>query len=327
MTARSVRVKPHYLGLLNGISVGEGRGGVLLRAWADATCDGELKETLSLVACRETDHSEVFAARIREFGFEVRETPDTTGELCALLASDAPDAEKVRAWNAFFAPAAAPDSSEGRALPSFEDRLSDPTIDRTTRTLLRWYLDEEIDSGRRLREAFALVTSAEPECNGTSPGAATATRAPFLGLLNRIAVAEGFGGLVLQAWANATKDPDLKACLCLVAEREIDHKAVFRGRIEELGYSLQEEPASDELERTLAFYAGDAPDCEKATRSRASTGAEAGDALAKLEEQIAGPEYDPVTRRLLTWFIGEERDSAIKLAAAYTRVIEAVGAS
>jgi hypothetical protein len=33
-----------------------------------------------------------------------------------------------------------------------------------------------------------------------------------------------------------------------------------------------------------------------------------------------------VTRRLLTWYIREERDSAQKLAEAYTRVMEAVGA-
>ncbi|MBV8463273.1 MAG: hypothetical protein JO368_08270, partial [Acidimicrobiales bacterium] len=91
MTTRSVRVKPHYLGLLNGISVGEGRGGVLLRTWADATTDDPLKETLSFVAGRECDHSEVFTARVREFGFEIRETADTTGDLCALLASDISD--------------------------------------------------------------------------------------------------------------------------------------------------------------------------------------------------------------------------------------------
>lgn len=329
MTTRA-KVRPHYLGLLNGISVGEGRGGVLLRAWADATCDDDLKETLSLVACRETDHSEVFAARICEFGFEARDTPDTTGDLCALLSSDAPDAEKVAAWNAFFAPPAAPGSSEGGAAPSFEDRLSDPTIDRTTRTLLRWYLDEEIDSGRRLREAFARVTGGQPSTNGSSASGgsgAEGSKPEFLGLLNQIAVGEGIGGQVLQAWANATRDPDLKACLCLVAERELNHKAVFQGRIEELGYSLREEPAGVELEQTLAFYAGDAPDCEKAAKARAATGAGAGDALARLEEQIAGPEYDPVTRRLLTWFIGEERDSTQKLDQAYARVMEAVSAS
>lgn len=319
MTARSVKVKPHYLGLLNGISVGEARGGVLLRAWAGATCDAQLAETLSLVAARETDHSEVFAARICEFGYDVRDTPDTTVELCALLSSEASDADKVAAWNAFFAPPVAAVASEGAAPPSLQDRLSDRTIDRTTRTLLRWYLDEEIDSARRLREAFARVAPA--------PAAASeAGKPPFLGLLNRIAVGEGLGGLVLQAWASATRDPDLKACLCLVAERELDHKAVFQGRIEELSYSLREGPAGDELERTLAFYAGDAPDCEKATKARASTGAEAGDALDRLEAQIAGPEYDPVTRRLLTWYIGEERDSAQKLAEAYARVMEAVGA-
>jgi hypothetical protein len=271
MTAQSVKVKPHYLGLLNAISVGEARGGVLLRTWAGATCDAQ------------TDHSEVFAARMCEFGYEVRETPDTTLELCTLLSSEASDADKVAAWNAFFAPPVAADASQGSAGPSLEDRVSDRTIDRTTRTLLRWYLDEEIDSGRRLREAFARVAPAPPP-------AGRAGKPPFLGLLNRIAVGEGLGGLVLQAWASATRDPDLKACLCLVAERELDHKAVFQGRIEELGYTLREVAAGDEFERTLAFYAGDAPDCEKAAKARASTGAEGGDALARLEDQIAGPE-------------------------------------
>lgn len=328
MIARTVKVKPHYLGLLNGISVGEGRGGVLLRAWADATCDEQLKECLSFVACRETDHSEVFAARVQEFGFEVRESADTTGELCALLASEATDAEKVRAWNSFFAPPAPQPDAERS--PSLEDRLSDPSIDRTTRTLLRWYLDEEIDSGRRLREAFARVTGGLNGSNGTSaaaPGKGQDAKPSFLGLLNTISVLEGRGGQILQAWAGATKDPDLKACLCLVAERETNHHDVFKGRIEELGYALIEEPAGEDFQKALAFYASEAPDCEKAARSQANTGDDVDGQLAALEQQIAGPDFDPVTRRLLSWFIGEERDSGQKLAEAYACVMESVAAS
>ena len=53
--------EPTSLPLLNSIAVNEGKGEVLLNAWADATSDKALEEVLRFVAIREGEHAAAFA--------------------------------------------------------------------------------------------------------------------------------------------------------------------------------------------------------------------------------------------------------------------------
>jgi hypothetical protein len=68
--------KPHYLGLLNSISLAERNAGFYLKAWADVTPDPDLKRALCLVAARETTHGEVFRQRIERLGFSLLDKED-----------------------------------------------------------------------------------------------------------------------------------------------------------------------------------------------------------------------------------------------------------
>ena len=77
----------------------------------------------------------------------------------------------------------------------------------------------------------------------------------YLDLLHEIAPGEKRAGVFLKAWADKTPDPELKACLDLVARRETSHYHIFKRRIEELGYSLeeQEDPTSTRGSRSTAL--------------------------------------------------------------------------
>ena len=57
----------------------------------------------------------------------------------------------------------------------------------------------------------------------------TAEKPAYLGLLNAISLAETEAGHYLSAWANATDDAELEACLRLVAARETSHGQLFAG--------------------------------------------------------------------------------------------------
>jgi hypothetical protein len=148
MEAATVQ-KPKYLGLLNAISNAESAAGVYLTAWADVTPDPDLACTLRLVAARETSHGDVFCRRIAELGFELRKKVDPKGyEILSKLANpNVSDLEKIG-------------DREDRETDPFGDirrRIAEGEFDPMTANLLTWYIAEEIDSGRRLREAYACV--------------------------------------------------------------------------------------------------------------------------------------------------------------------------
>ena len=141
--------KPKYLGLLNAISNAESAAGVYLTAWADVTPDPDLARTLRLVAARETSHGDVFCRRIAELGFSLRKKVDPKGyEILSKLANpNISDCEKIG-------------DREDRETDPFGDirrRIAEGEFDPMTANLLTWYIAEEIDSGRRLREAYACV--------------------------------------------------------------------------------------------------------------------------------------------------------------------------
>jgi hypothetical protein len=148
MEAATVQ-KPKYLGHLNAISNAESAAGVYLTAWADVTPDPDLACTLRLVAARETSHGDVFCRRIAELGFSLRRKVDPKGyEILSKLANpNISDCEKIG-------------DREDRDTDPFGDirrRIAEGEFDPMTANLLTWYIAEEIDSGRRLREAYACV--------------------------------------------------------------------------------------------------------------------------------------------------------------------------
>jgi ferritin len=141
--------KPPYLGLLNAISLAESEAGVYLEAWANATDDAELAGTLRFVAARETSHGELFCRRLCELGYELR--PKTDPKAAARLARYAnpkiSDCEKV-----------GPEREEvGDTFADIRQGIAAGAYDAMTCNMLQWYVNEEDDSGRRLREAYAKV--------------------------------------------------------------------------------------------------------------------------------------------------------------------------
>jgi hypothetical protein len=141
--------KPAYLGLLNAISLAETGAGHYLRAWADATSNEDLACTLRFVAARETSHGEVFCRRIAELGYELRRKPDpASAKRAAKLADPAvSDLEKVGEER----------EEERDPFRDINRQMADGVFDPMTANLMKWYIAEEIDSGRRLREAYACV--------------------------------------------------------------------------------------------------------------------------------------------------------------------------
>ena len=142
--------KPSYLGLLNAISLAESAAGRYLSAWADATPNADLACTLRLVAARETSHGETFCRRIAELGYELKPSMDTRGlEALAKYANpNISDLEKI------------PPRSEGRGGDPFKEirqRMAAGEFDDMTTNMMTWYLAEEVDSGRRLNEAYECV--------------------------------------------------------------------------------------------------------------------------------------------------------------------------
>ena len=143
-----INEKPPYIGLLNAISLAESAAGVYLEAWANATADEELAQTLRLVAARETSHGEVFKRRLCELGFELRQKPDPdAGARIARYANPkVSDLEKI-----------GPEREERDTFADIRKAMADGAYDPMTCNLLGWYIAEEDDSGRRLRESFAKV--------------------------------------------------------------------------------------------------------------------------------------------------------------------------
>jgi hypothetical protein len=144
----------------------------------------------------------------------------------------------------------------------------------------------------------------------------TTTKPPYLGLLNAISLAERRAGVYLTAWADVTDDEDLAATLRLVAARESSHGDLFCRRLCELGYELRPK-ADPKASEQLAKYANPKiSDCEKIGEERE----EAGDPFREINQQLADGAFDPMTANMLSWYIGEERDSGKRLRAAYAKV-------
>lgn len=170
--------KPEYLGQLNAISLAESEAGVYLEAWANATSDEELACCLRLVAAREKSHGEVFCRRIGELGFDLREKadPQAATRLAKYANPKVSDLEKI-----------GPDRQDPEITDFFaetEKRIAEGYYDNLTCNLMQWYINEEKDSGRRLREAYAAVREhagaarGAGKANGHANGSATMASGP-----------------------------------------------------------------------------------------------------------------------------------------------------
>jgi ferritin len=163
MPAAQTAEKPSYLGLLNAISLAETEAGHYLTAWANATDDDELASTLRLVAARETSHGELFCRRLCELGFELREKadPKAAARLARYANPKISDCEKV-----------GPEREDTGAEPFGDIRkaLADGVYDEMTCNMLQWYINEELDSGRRLNSVYAKVRA---KAGMTSPARKT----------------------------------------------------------------------------------------------------------------------------------------------------------
>jgi ferritin len=149
-----------------------------------------------------------------------------------------------------------------------------------------------------------------------------ADRPPYLGLLNRISIAERNAGIYLGAWADMTRDLDLARVLRLVAARETTHGEVFRQRIERLGLSLRDHDDPALADRLRVYRDPALTDAEKIRAFRRTPEGEAAveEFFASLDALAKDDSVDALTRDTLRWYVHEERDSRELLRAAYARV-------
>jgi len=149
---------------------------------------------------------------------------------------------------------------------------------------------------------------------------AKTTTLHYLELLNTIASGERRAGIFLQAWADTTSDPELQACLSMVANRETSHYHIFKRRIAELGYAWTDNQDPDFAER-LTVSGSALPDVEKIRWGKARQAQRRGPTIRdRYEAAIADETVDPLTRSLLRWFAEVEADSGARLRAIYDRI-------
>jgi len=148
----------------------------------------------------------------------------------------------------------------------------------------------------------------------------TTTELHYLELLNTIASGERRAGVFLQAWADKTPNPELKACLSMVANRETSHYHVFKRRIAELGSSWTDNQDPDFAER-LQVNGSEMPDVEKIRWAKARQAQRQGPSIRdRYEAAIADETIDSLTRSLLRWFSDVEAESGTCLRAIYDRI-------
>jgi len=146
------------------------------------------------------------------------------------------------------------------------------------------------------------------------------TEPHYLELLNTIASGERRAGVYLQVWADTTRDPELKACLSMMADRETSHYHIFTRRIAELGYAWTETPDAD-FEERLQVSGSALPDVEKIRWGKAKQAQRRGPTIReRYEAAITDETVDPLTRSLLRWFAEVEADSGARLRAIYERI-------
>ncbi len=159
--AETDTMKPDYVGVLNAISLGESAAGVYLEAWANATPDAELAETLRLVALRETHHGDAFCRRLSELGYPLQQKadPEAGARVAKYANPNISDCEKIGPER----------PSDGKDIfAEAEKAIDDGKYDPMTANMMRWYIAEERDSGRRLKKQYDRIRA---QMNASQPAA------------------------------------------------------------------------------------------------------------------------------------------------------------
>lgn len=146
----------------------------------------------------------------------------------------------------------------------------------------------------------------------------------YLGLLNAIANAEGDAHKYLNAWADATDDPDVENIIRTVAIREGEHSLAFEKRLCELGYSVirKTDPTFNDKMKMLASR--DVSDLEKFECLGYREGGKREDPFG---EFFSDTSMDINTMALMGRYVGEERDSGRMLEACFNELCRREGRS
>jgi hypothetical protein len=129
-----------------------------------------------------------------------------------------------------------------------------------------------------------------------------------IGLMKLIAAGEAEGGRRLLDWAAVTKRPEVAETLRFIAARERSHADVFSRRISELGDAVDLTVVPEQAAYLVMLADPAIADAEK---GKCILGGE--EFFAEIERRAAGGIFDPLTAKLMTWYVAEERDSQARL--------------
>jgi rubrerythrin len=166
--------KPSYLGLLNSLSLAETAAGEYLSCWIAATPHEGVRQTLTCVAARETEHGAAFAKRITELGYSLiqKERDESFDKSMAIASSTTlTDLEKFEKLGY----KRNPKKNDADNPDVFAKFFFNHDIDPQTGALLGRYICEERDSGKLLNACYAQLV-AECEAGMSPSGAASDDR-------------------------------------------------------------------------------------------------------------------------------------------------------
>jgi hypothetical protein len=156
--------KPSYLGLLNSLSLAESAAGEYLSCWIEATEHDGVRQTLTCVAARETEHGAAFAKRITELGYSLipKERDESFAKSMKIASSTTmTDLEKFEALGY----KRNPRKNDADNPDVFAKFFFNHDLDIQTGELLGRYICEERDSGKLLNACFQQLI-AECEAAG-----------------------------------------------------------------------------------------------------------------------------------------------------------------
>jgi rubrerythrin len=143
----------------------------------------------------------------------------------------------------------------------------------------------------------------------------------YLGLLNAVSCAETRAHQYLTAWADVTKDPEVRAVLLKVAAREGEHGMSFAKRINELGYEVRPK-AQAGPKKAMEIVTSDCSDLEKMKALKLHK-LDTGDKPDIFDDFFKNHSIDIRTGELLGRYIAEERDTARLLRSCYDQLVAA----
>jgi hypothetical protein len=129
-----------------------------------------------------------------------------------------------------------------------------------------------------------------------------------MGLLKAIAAGEAEGGRRLAQWADMASNPKLAETLRFIAVREHSHSDLFSRRVSELGDTIDVSRVLPEVE-----YLSMLADPSVAESEKAACILGGAEFFVEIDQRIEAGAYDPLTAKLLAFYVAEERDSQARL--------------